>query len=86
MDGVHNCSPLPYGRGSVVTVRSIDGEIIISPDDRLRVETLNDFGNALNELEVRLCSGTTARTANPNDSSSCRVRSPCQTWWWIFSN
>jgi CheY-like chemotaxis protein len=26
---------------------------VIPPDDRLRVETLNDFGAALNELEVR---------------------------------
>jgi len=31
----------------------LEGEIITSPDDRLQVETLNDFGSALNELEVR---------------------------------
>ena len=30
----------------------LEGEII-PPDDRLRVETLNNFGDALNELEVR---------------------------------
>jgi CheY-like chemotaxis protein len=30
----------------------LEGEII-PPDDRLRVETLNDFGDALNELEIR---------------------------------
>ena len=31
--------------------------------------------------QLRLCSGTTDRTINPNDSSSCRARSPCQTCW-----
>ena len=29
----------------------LEGEIIL-PDDRLQVKTLNDFGNALNDLEV----------------------------------
>jgi len=29
----------------------LDGETI-PPDDRLQVKTLNDFGEALNELEV----------------------------------
>lgn len=77
----------------------LEGEII-PPDDRLRVETLNNFGDALSELEVRRFdlllldvrlgpysgtpdeeAGITTLQAIPNASSSCQVRSLCQTWW-----
>jgi hypothetical protein len=51
-----------------------------SGEDR-EIQALFNWSQFYVSGNYRLCSGTTDRTINSNDSSSCRARSLCQTWW-----